>query len=432
MSAKSKKKGVKVLLLPAANGWEVWTGGAGEPLSRVLESGEKLALEVDGVPSGEFVMAFPVRDVSALPFLAPTSDDSLLNDLAEMHIERLGMRPAADAGILTDTFRVGTRGENSLLLPVVLAPPPEGHLPKRAPQAFDISARCLPLPSEGVVVWRELGRWVFAVSENGQPMHFQSLASTELDEDAGREIRLSLSQLELQGLLESTPRHCFVWAERNQSSPSQGVLDALGSGFGGTARVVEKPTPVIPARTSQLLPADVRAERVARRQKQQVRTAVAVVLLAYLGGIGYAVWTLMEAKKEQATAEKRYEEIAPSLEGIDAHKRKWDELAPVVEVEHWPLELLLNCSKARPGQGLRWERAEVVNQLNISATGDLELPSRMIRLQGMADELDLVNNFNVNLQKSSALREYDWTMQPPNEDPKSGRWQFLYDGVFAP
>ena len=80
-------------------------------------------------------MAFPLREVSSLPMMAPTTDKSLFADMAEMHIERLAMRPAIESGNLSDCFTVAERGEETLLLPVVLAPPPEGSLPARSPRA---------------------------------------------------------------------------------------------------------------------------------------------------------------------------------------------------------------------------------------------------------------------------------------------------------
>ena len=360
MSAKSKKKkkGEQILLLPGAAGWEIWSGPSGSELEVVKRSGELLALEVAGVPSGDLTMAFPVRDVSALPFLAPTTDESLYQDMADMHVERLGMRPLIEAGVLSDCFRVGVRGENSLLLPVVLAPPLEGHLPKRSPKAFDISARCLPLPESGVVVWQELGRWVFAVAEQGRPLHFQALAATTLGEDTGREIRLSVSQLQIQGLVESTPEYCFVWIGEEEPPVYPEDLDLLGNGFGGTATVLEKPSPVIPGKPSHLLPADVRAERMAKRQRQQMLLGVAALVLVYLGLVGWAAWTLVQAKKEVKTAQRSYDLIAPEVAGIEEHLRKWDELRPITELEHWPVELMLNCSKApaRPGVAARTGR----------------------------------------------------------------------------
>lgn len=429
MSAKSKKKkGEKILLLPGANGWEAWKGMNGGGLNLALRTEEHRALDVAGIPAGDLAMAFPVRDVSALPFRAPTGDDALLNDMADMHLERLGMRPNIDSGVLSDFFKVGTRGEESLVLPVVLAPPPEGHLPRRAPQSFDISARCLPLPSDGVVIWRELGRWAFALAEEGQPLHFQALASINLGEDAGREIRLTLSQLQMQGLIESVPRHCFVWVADEEAAPTAEELGALGIGFGGTATVAAKPAPVLPAKMSQLLPADVRAERMAKRQKQQAIMMVAAVILAYVGAIAYLTITLSNANKKADQAQAKFEVIQPEVFVIQDHKLKWMELRPIVEQEYNPVEILWQCAKARPDAGLRLTRCDIHNQLNVTSDGKTRL-IRTIRLQGMADDLGQVNTFDENVNKSTALRNYRWTTPPPQQT-KDGRWSFAYDAIF--
>ena len=59
MSSKVKKKGEKVLLLPGADGWEVWTAGSettGFGLSQ--RSGTMRVLDVTGIPPGELTMAF--------------------------------------------------------------------------------------------------------------------------------------------------------------------------------------------------------------------------------------------------------------------------------------------------------------------------------------------------------------------------------------
>ena len=60
MSSKSKKKGEKVLLLPGADGWEVWAAGS-ESNGFVLSqrSGVARVLDVAGIPPGELTMAFP-------------------------------------------------------------------------------------------------------------------------------------------------------------------------------------------------------------------------------------------------------------------------------------------------------------------------------------------------------------------------------------
>ena len=428
MSAKSKKKGEKILMLPGARGWEAWKGMNGGALDLALRTEEHRALDVGGLPVGELTMAFPVRDVSALPFRAPTGDNALLNDLANMHVERLGMRPDANSGVLSDFFKVGMRGEECLVVPLVLSPPPEGHLPKRSPQAFDVSARCLPLPSDGVVIWQELNRWVFALAEEGQPLHFQALASNGLGEDAGREIRLTLSQLEMQGLVETAPRHSFVWVAEEEEPPTAEELAALGEGFGGTATVAAKPAPVIPPKTSQLLPADTRAERMAVRQRQQMVLMITAVAVAYLGLVAYLGYTLVESNKKTDAAKADYDAIYPEVIVFQDHKIKWEELLPVVEQEHNPVELLLHCAQARPDGGLRLERCDINNQLEVN--GDERKLIRSIRLQGKADELEQVNTFNENVKRSSGLKNYSWNT-PPATETNDGRWSFTYDAVYV-
>ena len=423
MSSKGKKKGEKVLLLPGADGWEAWTSLNDAGFNLALRSGAMRVLDVDALPSGELTMAFPVRDVSALPFRAPTSDGALLSDLAEMHLERMAMRPGIDAGVLSDVFNVGRRGEESLVVPVVLAPPMEGHLPRRSPQHFDISARCLPLPADGVVVWRELHRWVFALCEEGQALEFEALAVNELGEEAGREIRLTLMQLELQGLIDALPANCTVWLGEEESAPSAGQLEELGTGIGlgEAARSAPKPAPVLPLRRSQLLPADVRAERVARRKKQQVTLAAVVGALVYLGAFGYFWLQMTGAEREAETAREAYTPYAAEKERLDIHDQKWSELRPVVEQDHNTVELLYHCMRARGGEGgVRLDRAEITNQLD-----DELAPVRSIRLQGKADELGQATAFDEALKRERGLRAYTWTTPPPVE--RNGKWSFAFE-----
>lgn len=424
MSGKKVKKGESSLLIPGAESWEIWTGSS-ESLALSLRSETTKALDVSPLPSGELKMAFSLRDVSSLPMMAPTTDKSLFSDMAEMHVERLGMRPLIENGNLTDCFTVAERGEETLLLPVVLSPPPEGSLPSRSPKAFDVSARCFPIPIDAVVVWKELGRWVFAIGVEGRPMHFQALASVDLDEAAGREIRVSLMQLQIQGLLGTIPSHCFVWVGTEDVSPGMKALQALGEGFGGRASIETKPSPTFPTKPSELLPADTRAERFAKRKRQQLTLVVTALVLAYLGMIGWLGWKLVEAQKRAVLAEQTLAELAPDSDFITEHQQKWEQLEPVISLEHWPLELLYRCSKEIPAEGLRFVRAEFNNQLEIKDGGQTN-KVRSIRLQGMADTLEQVNQLNLKLNRSGDLAYYNWNTPAPQET-KDGRWSFIYD-----
>ena len=129
MSSKKGKKNSAVLLIPGPMGWDIWDAGGGEAARLRVRTDELRALDVEGLPSRDLHMAFPVREVSALPLKSPATEGGLFEDMAEMHVERMGMRPRVDMGNLTDFFPVAVRAEESLLLPVVLSPPPEGTPP---------------------------------------------------------------------------------------------------------------------------------------------------------------------------------------------------------------------------------------------------------------------------------------------------------------
>jgi hypothetical protein len=228
----SAKKGDLNLLIPGADGWEIWTGSNASGYQLHSATGHLLALDVTGFPSGSVGMAIPVRQVSAVPFRAQTDDLALLGDLAAMQLEKNGTRPALDGGQLTDHFVFGTSPEETHLTAVVMNPPSEGQLPRRSPEAFDISPRCLPLAVGKVVVWRELGRWIFGIGKPGQALYFQCLSGEYLDDRAGNEVRLAMTQLQIQGLLKEPPDSVVVWTHDSATDARSEEIEAFARGIG--------------------------------------------------------------------------------------------------------------------------------------------------------------------------------------------------------
>ena len=125
------QKGDIVILMPGESAWEVWSGPPSGPFAPQETTETSHAGEIGKLPHGDVVMLFPVRMVTSLPFRAATSDDDLFDDLATMHIERVGLRPDQNAGQLTDTFVIDRADEDARLLTVVLRAPAEGDLPPR-------------------------------------------------------------------------------------------------------------------------------------------------------------------------------------------------------------------------------------------------------------------------------------------------------------
>jgi hypothetical protein len=428
----SAKKGDLNLLIPGADGWEIWNGSNASGFQLRTATNEMRALDVTGFPSGPIEMAIPVRQVSAVPFRAQTDDLSLLGDLAVMQLEKNGTRPALDGGQLTDHFVFNTAPEETHLTAIVMNPPAEGHLPRKSPQAFDISPRCLPLPAGKVVVWRELGRWVFGIGKPGQALYFQVLSGERLDDRAGNDVRLALTQLQIQGLLKEVPDSAIIWTHESASDARAEELEAFSRGLGMAVIASPKPAPNWPSPPSRLLPADVRAERMAVKGARNRNILIAALVLAYLGLATYFYLDLQKAKKAAQIAKNNVGGISMEAKELQEHQVKWDELRPVVETRFHPFEVFLHSYRALPNTNderfIRLTKVTLLNQFK-EIDGDLRV-AREITLEGNADQENQpkIPAFSLNLRSSSELEDFDWQMPPETIDKRSGKLTFIFTG----
>lgn len=402
------------LLVPGPRGWEIWKQSSAGGFVLQSADGPARASELTNLPGGNLAMLFPVRGMHAMPFKASSTDDSLFEDLAAMHAERLGVRADPMAGQLSDTFVVSKDEETATLLCVVLKSPGDGDLPPRSPKEFDLSARSYPVRGEAIAVWKEFDRWVFAFFRNGKLLYSQATSSSGAEPDAAclREIHLALGQMAIQGLALK-PEAVHVWSPDGDA----GGAGTLATGFGVPARVSPRPDPVLTEPHSKLLPADVRAARRAQRAKAQKMAIAAAVVVAYLGvaaWFGYGLWR--DHKKIQ-NLKAEAESIAPpeAVAAYNEHLSLWNELDLVVDDSKFPVELMARLKKAMPmGQNLRLKTAEI--------TGS------EIRLVGEAQQPGPINTFSLNLTKSSyGLSQYKWETPPPSNSTKG--WDFQFNGT---
>ena len=402
------------LLVPGARGWEIWKQSSTGGFIQQSADGPARASDLGGLPGGNLAMLFPVRGMHALPFKASSADESLFEDLAAMHAERLGVRADPMAGQLSDTFVVSKEGDSATLLCVVLKSPGDGDLPPRSPKEFDVSARAFPVNGEAIAAWVEFGRWVFAFFRNGKLLYSQATSSSGPAPDAGclQEIQLALGQLSIQGL-PIKPEAIFVWSPEGDA----GSAGSLANGLGVPAKVLPRPDPVLPDPRSKLLPADVRAARRAQMARHQKMAGVAAIIVAYLGvagWFGYGIWN--DQQKIKAYKAEAAGIMPPELaNAVTEHKIHWAELEPVVNIDRAPVEIMSRVAKAiPPNSGLRLKTAEI-------NTGQ-------IKLVGEAPQAAPVNTFSLNLSRESGnLGEYEWDTPPPSNSAKG--WDFVFTGA---
>jgi hypothetical protein len=406
------KSNDQILLIPGDAGWELWLRHGDAPFALHSASQTLHAAELADIPAGDLVMAFPVRSITAVPMRVSSEDDALFSDLATLHAERMGLRPDPMAGQLTDVFVVRREKENTALLAVFLRTPGEGEMPLRGPTGFDVSPRALPVAGDALVMWREFGRWVFAVHHDGKLAYCQATAvdSERPNAALAREIKLSLMQLSLQGLHFDPPR-VLVWT--HEENPDLGDLRDT---FKVRVDAAPRPAPVLPSPLSILLPEDVRAARRAARKRRNITLAASAAALTYLGAIGWLAYGMWQTHREAKQLSGQAAQAGPDGVAYADHIAKWDELADAIDLNNSTVDILHRIAACIPGSsGLRLRTADIS-------------PGR-VTLQGEAPQLQAVNTFSLNLSKSNSLLRYKWQTPEPSQSTRG--WEFVYTGEVA-
>ena len=411
----SKKQAEMSLLVPGPLGWELWKQTPDGGYERSEDEGPMKVGEMERLPGGELAMLFPVRQIHALPFKAPSTDESLFEDLATMHAERLGIRPDLMAGELTDSFLVDQDGESSVLFHVVVRSPGEGELPPRTPKEFDLSARAFAVEGDAICVWKELGRWVFSIYRNSKLLYCQPTSSSAEtpDLDVVRDIQLSLGQLTLQGL-KLDPDRLHLWGPQGELAEP----GALGEAFDLPIEIAHRPDPVMPDPPSRILPADVHAARRAKAKRNQVMTVVGFAALVYLGFAGWLGWGLFQTLQKKKKLTKELAQYSEVEQIYGEHTARWDELSRVVDTKYNPMETMLNVANAIPrNSGLRLTTADIV----------FDDKEPMVKLVGMAPSSAPVTSFSLALKRNPALAWLEWD-NPPARNTQKG-WEFIFTGT---
>jgi len=404
------KSNDKSLVIPGESGWEIWTQQEGGQFARQQATDHMRCGDLEDLPAGELTLLFSAKAFTAIPMRVASEDETLFEDLATMHAERLGIRPDPMAGQLSDVFVVDRGSENTALLAVYLRAPQMGELPLKSPNGFDLSARCYPIEGTPITVWKELGRWVFAIYRDGKLIYCQATSNDAAQPDAGlaREIKIALMQLSLQDMAIE-PRRIVVWGDDEQVD-----LSALKAVFQAPVECEPKPTPVLPDPLSKLLPEDVRAARNEAIKRRNIIAGIAagvVVYLAVVAWLGYGVWQ-KSADINELT--QLADEIAPERVDYEQHMKQWDELQLAIDENYWPVDILDRIHECiPPNSGLRLKSAEVSGY--------------SIKLNGEAPSLKAANDFSFKLSKHNGLARLRWELPPANSSSRGYSFRYTAD-----
>jgi hypothetical protein len=392
--ASSKGKHEQTIFLPGPEYWEQWTGSERFGFSRA-EVTDFSEAAPDRIPTVTAFL-FPVATAYAVPFWASTDDPSLLEDVGDMQLEKLGLKPETAAGRLREYHVVDRVGSRSLAVASVLAPPAELEFPRNPPEQFQISPYFYPLPNDCALVWRELGRLVLVVTRTDTPIYFHTLSSNELDEEAIQEIKCILLQLRMQGVIDEIDE-LVIW-----SKPMAGarVEQMATRELGMPARFTDAPEPRMPKEASRLVPQDVAILRQRRESRRKVKKVMALLAFAYLIVCGVVAGLYLRTKQRTAELREEVARVAPEADAVRTAQMRWDLLEKALDVDGYPLELLFKCVQILPPKGVQLTEFQVSNN--------------KIFLAGNASKYPVAMSFKNDLEKAPLLSDFTWAFDTPD------------------
>ena len=336
-------------------------------------------------------LALPAASLWVLPAWMKGSQ-AQLKDMAQLHIERLGVRPPQhEESMFVDAL---TEQDGSILARVVALK--DVHTPladfRILPDECLLSAACLPLPSNSLTVWRELGRLVVAITIGPHLAYFSPLSASSLDHSGLAELNNICLQLTFQRVLTALSG-IVLWIE-------DGDVEHIQKVTGVPVSREDRPNPQMNAAAKiGLIPGDVIATRQAGEAATRTRLMVlggAFVVSAFVA----AFMVIMAiATKERDALLEQVAEITPRAAKVHSHQEAWNEVATAADPNAYPMELLLRCMEPASSND--------VTLTNFECTQDT------IVLRGRAKKISPALKFSEELKQIDSLA-FNWEAATPH------------------
>lgn len=322
------------------------------------------------------------------PFWSLNHADSP-DEAVALRWEGLGLAGHEGASLWSH-WKVATHDRQTLVgtLALVTEPPvcnAEQHEP---------SARLLPLPSNGLAVWKELGRFVAAFTRGGELVHACVLTARELDADAAFEARDVCAALMAHGFIQPSEA-VHVWTACGTDFAPQ-----LACLFENAAVIkAPRPDPRPPTEASGLLPANVAVMQQARqrRQRQIMMLASAAVLYVFFFS---AWWLRLQWRESQLSrAERSLAAVQPQIDRVRDAQARWLEMESAIDPDLYPVELFHQIVSLLPAEGIRLKEFQIEDD-------------RLI-LSGEATTVNHALGFKDRLAACEPLQRYAWSFPVP-------------------
>jgi hypothetical protein len=408
-AVRSLNKGQRALLLPGSTGaepWEVWVMGGKVPAKLVQTCATPLA---NRLRKGT-TLALPVSQVFCLPLWLNETDPKQFAGMIPLQLELRGLQLRGNQQAIFDWTVVAQEGTRTLLLvgvlPAVL--PPEIHA--EVYEAFDLSARYLPFQENTLTIWKEQDRLAVAITRGPHLVYYQALAEGEITPRVLQDLNCAQATLSMQDILAPL-EHVMLWTEISADE-----LAALQEAVPLALEQTERPAPVEPARAWKLTPATVGEAKRSRQARRWQRQALAAALVLYVLAVAWIVSRFFVTSVQVDQLRQWEAQHAAAVTQVHEGQAAWRELAPVVETDKYPLELLFQAARSIPGDQLH---------LTLFETGE----DRLL-IKGEAKNVAGAFQFFNKLKGDPFFRDYTLDMGNPRPLPNDLA-QFQIEGTRA-
>ncbi len=391
-TTRSLNKGERAVLLPGSTGaapWEVWVFGI-----QGTWNAQTCATPLDNRLRKNTTLALPVSQVFSVPLWLNETDEKQFVGMITLQLELRGLQPRGNGAAVFDWTMVTREGARTLVvvgvLPASLAP----EIQAEAYETFDLSARYLSFPENSLILWLEQDHLVAAFTRGPNLVYCQALTEGRITPRVVQDLNCMKATLAMQDIL-LTLQQAVLWVEATSTE-----ISILQAAFPLPVKQAERPPPKIPSRAWKLIPSTVgvakRTREIRRWQGRGLLIAIVVYLLVVIGLASRFLLTSLKVDELRKWQSSHSQTLALVRETRTA----WKELGPVVDENHYPLELLLHASEAIPS-----------DQLHLTL---FEASDGHLLIKGEAKNAAAAFDFLDKLKSDPHFAGYTWDMGQPH------------------
>jgi hypothetical protein len=410
----AKSSADATICLPGEVSWELWKQTPGSWTLAQTEA------DGPGAMRSASLFAFPVTAAFAVPIRAATTDLDLLDDVVDVQLERLSLKPDPPCGKLAAFRRVDSEEHATLVLASVLQPNATTAFPREAPAAFDLSPYLYYLPDDHLVIWKELGRLVFVVTRGDSPIYYHALSTATLREDTASEVEQLLMPLFTQGLIAEL-KGAVLWT----TEVEPGAAEALANTLGVRVRTEARPKPAPPLEPCGLVPVAIAEGKIRAAKMRKVRNIASACALAYLAVPAFFGYRYYMAQAENSKLTQEVANLTVQYDWVKPTIERTQRMDALVNWDKYPIEqlsLVFRPLYENLQMGVRVTSVE----LERTFTDDFgEQAQIVIKGESYAQQQAIV--YTQKIKAIPSLQAFDW--KPKIENPKDGKIPFNITGT---